>query len=347
MLSKVGSSDKRALRQSSKLLRRLVDRTITVAKGQDVSSARIATLVGACLPLQRLEITLPAPERPRTFGDTAWVNLLHGLQHASWPQLRDLSLAVPLTMEVAELLVSCKMPSLERFELHGGILVFPYERATPGRPTMLETLAGAAWPELRSLALREQRHLLAAGRPFAQAAWQLTRLELQGFRESQTNDLLRAAADKGWQLESLRLCRCYLRDAGAEFLAGAGWDLRELAVHHNSLSAAGAATLASSLVSASWPSLSSLDVSGNRLGDEGLARIALGDWPLLASLNICQVEMGREGARALAAASWPALEELLVSTFRGDHEVMRVALLESGWPADRVAAVLRASPLYF
>lgn len=65
-----------------------------------------------------------------------------------------------------------------------------------------------------------------------------------------------------------------------------------------------------------WPSLQTLDLSGQNLGDEGVKTLTRCSWPLLVSLNLKQNGCGSATAAVLAqvgTTSWPLLQKLYLN----------------------------------
>ncbi|MEN0066733.1 MAG: TIGR02996 domain-containing protein [Myxococcota bacterium] len=66
------------------------------------------------------------------------------------------------------------------------------------------------------------------------------------------------------------------------------------------------------VLAAALPTLRSLDVSANALGDGGMMTLANTPWSDLEALHLGSNGIGTEGIHALAAANWPRLETLLI-----------------------------------
>ncbi len=120
-----------------------------------------------------------------------------------------------------------------------------------------------------------------------------------------------AVGDAGWRawvdggrlgrFVALRLQSCGLTDAGVAgmFAPGCLPGLRTLDLSHNALTAETARAVASSPP----PALTSLWLSANPLGDDGVAALAAAPWgPALTELNLQMVGMTAAGAEALINA---------------------------------------------
>ncbi len=119
-------------------------------------------------------------------------------------------------------------------------------------------------------------------------------------------DVAALAAAPGWAgLVELELSRCRLGDDGAELVARAAPPgLVRLVVDGNGIGPRGARALAR------LRGLRELHLSGNPLGDGGLAELAAG-LPDLRILHLAEAQVGPTGAAALAHAAFtPALVEL-------------------------------------
>ena len=158
----------------------------------------------------------------------------------------------------------------------------------------------------------------------------LTELVLTGCGFSGTI-AIEAAVAAGCRLEKLVLSDMELSREAAEAMAGAGWDLRELDLSHNTFLEADELQ---PLLAARWPRLRVLLLKGNsELGDAGAAVLAQGDWPALERLEVDGSEMTPAGAAVLAAGRWPALRRLTVGTGSGPGGLWDVSVFQNGaWP---------------
>ena len=103
------------------------------------------------------------------------------------------------------------------------------------------------------------------------------------------------------------------------------------------------------LVSASWPNLQELDISGIELDDEAAAALALGQWPILEALRMSQCNLSSAGLYKNVLGLWPTrhrvslggeANELAVITgarqsiiVKGIDHVEGLELSASQWPA--------------
>ena len=117
-------------------------------------------------------------------------------------------------------------------------------------------------------------------------------------------------------------------DAGAVALSSAEWPyLKDLRLDGNELRSV------APLVAAGWRFLEKLDLSGNILGDDGAAMLALGAiaWPRLQTLILDGTGFGDEGLAELARGKFPCLQELDLSQ-SGFGPVGLTALAANDWP---------------
>ena len=84
------------------------------------------------------------------------------------------------------------------------------------------------------------------------------------------------------------------------------------------------------LSTASWSSLTSLDLSENALGADAISQLVLGKWPALKRLNLGSNRLGTAAMAFLAQADWP-LEELILAENDIGREAME-NLTHGRWP---------------
>jgi len=108
-----------------------------------------------------------------------------------------------------------------------------------------------------------------------------------------------------------------------------------------------------------WPNLKVLNVSWNKIGDEGLEVLASGKWPLLEDLNlvvtnitaagleliidksdwpnlkklnVAQNNIGNKGLEVLMSRNWPLLEALNLSQTNITAQGLKLVMDKQNWP---------------
>lgn len=138
-------------------------------------------------------------------------------------------------------------------------------------------------------------------------------------------------------VEELRIEDTRLGPGTGEALAG-WWGLRAVAALRlggNDLVAEDVVALAGSR---QLDLLRTLDLSGNPLGDDGVAAVSCGPWRRLTALDIAGTSVGPRGLRALLEGVLPRLQlRLDVDACRGDAALMRELERRHrvGWCASR------------
>jgi uncharacterized protein (TIGR02996 family) len=155
-------------------------------------------------------------------------------------------------------------------------------------------------------------------------------------------------------LTVLDLSGNWIGDDGVRALAASAHlgKLAELGLANTGASAAGLATL-------TFPSLRALDVSGNKVGVQGVAALLSGSLPSLESLELAEAHLGDEGLRALLASPGAgtlrsldlkknALSPEAAQLLADSHALPNLAYLSlSGNPIGAAAAkLLQKSPHY-
>ena len=92
------------------------------------------------------------------------------------------------------------------------------------------------------------------------------------------------------------------------------------------------------LSKASWPSLTSLDLSRNLLSADAMPHLASGKWPALKHLGLHGNQLDSAATAWLAQADWP-LEELQLSDNKLDVKAME-NLIQGNWPLKQLTLQL-------
>ena len=291
-------------------------------------------------PLQRLRIPLAVMVQGGHESDASpysHFQILAPLARMAWPALRALELdGAPLTPSLARRLVSLQLPALEKLSIIGRGADGGGFQTTPDALAAAELLAQGAWPALKSLALRQRcipltaDTLLVLGSDGGSRWPHLTELSFAGHSLGDRDPAWVGQvvqAMRAWpRLRRLELADCGVCDAGAAALAASGWDLRELDLAGNMLTADGAAAL----MLRAWPSLVALRLDRNPgLGDDGVSALGRLESPRLECLDLRGSETGHPGVAGLACGDWPVLRELELGTgSRGQLRDVRELLPE-------------------
>ena len=86
------------------------------------------------------------------------------------------------------------------------------------------------------------------------------------------------------------------------------------------------------LIQGNWPKLNHLNLSSNKIGDEGIKLLVQGNWPKLDHLSLFSNEISDEGIQRIIEGNWPFLKTLDLDYTKVTMRGLFSTFISKNWP---------------